>query len=64
MDIWTSKQRVEVIGFTAQYEKDWRIVNATLGIQKFSEKHSGVNIQNKMQSFLFDHLGLRKEQVN
>lgn len=63
LDIWTSSQKVSVIGFTAQYEKDWKICQSTLGFKEFSESHTAANIKNRVEEYLFSELGLKEEQV-
>lgn len=61
LDIWTSRQKVSVIGFTAQYEKDWKICQSTLGFKEFSDSHTAENIKIKVEEYLFSELGLRRE---
>ncbi|XP_035713793.1 uncharacterized protein LOC118438118 [Folsomia candida] len=55
LDIWTSRQKVSVIGFTAQYEKDWKICQSTLGFKEFSDSHTAENIKIKISTITADN---------
>jgi hypothetical protein len=63
MDEWTSRQKFSVIGVTAQYVKDWKIVRRVLGFEEFSEAHNAVNTKKKIDELCFGKLKIQEAQV-
>jgi len=64
IDMWTSKQNLAVIGITAQYICDWKIVKSVIGFKQFDKSHTGVNIKTVLDSYILETLKLRLSQVN
>lgn len=63
MDIWTSKQKMSVIGIKAQFLQGWKMKQLVLGFRHFSESHTAVNIRELLDTFL-DELGMKPDDVN
>ena len=62
IDIWSSGQKLAVIGITAQYMKEGQLVKLNLGFRHFPESHTGSNIQIKLTEFISE-MGLQHSQV-
>ena len=59
LDIWSSKQKMSVIGFKAQYIKNWRLNRVVLAFKHFPEKHTGDNIKKVLDVLLKETLKLQ-----
>ena len=63
LDIWSSKQKMSVIGFKGQFIKDWKMKRLVLGFKHFPEKHTGVNIKKALDDLLQEIFKLEPKQV-
>lgn len=52
IDLWSSAQKISVIGFKAHYVKNFRLHNKTIGFRVFKGSHTGYNMKGQVQEFL------------
>lgn len=63
LDIWSSRQKVAVIGVQVRFIKDGKIQQYVLGFKQFEGSHDAASIKQKVQSLLKDTYGLSMTDV-
>jgi hypothetical protein len=65
IDMWTSRRNFAVIGITAQYIKDGKMMKSVVCFKHFDDSHTAKNIQDMLEYLIKDkkELGLQPTQV-
>lgn len=64
LDIWSSRQKISVIGVQVRFIKDWKLHQYVLGFQHFPGSHDAKAIKKKLEDLLTTTYGLKMSDVS
>lgn len=64
LDIWSSRQKLSVIGVQVRFIKDWKLHQFVLGFQHFPGSHDAKAIKKKLEDLLTITYGLSMTDVS
>lgn len=64
LDIWSSQQKMAVIGIQVRFIHDWKIRQYTLGFRHFPGTHDGKRIREVLETMLKETYGLNMYDVS
>lgn len=64
LDIWSSRQKVAVIGIQVRFIKNGKLNQYVLGFKQFVGSHDAASIKQKVQDLLLNTYGLTMTDVS